>query len=81
MATRGHDDIVPCPCSGNAPFLSTPTHHSRLWSQPTHQDLIPPKELTPLAQQVTLDALDHIALELMVVFQTFLLHASLAIRA
>ena len=81
MATRGHDDIMPCPCSGNAPFLSTPTHDGRLWCQPTHQDFIPPKELTPLTQQVTLDTLDHIALELMIVLETFLLHTSLAIRA
>ena len=52
-------------------LFATPAHDRSIGSETTHKDLIPANELASLAVEVLLDTADHIALELVVVLESF----------
>ena len=62
-------------------LFATPAHDRSVGSETTHKDFVPADELATLAVEVLLDTADHIALERVVVLESFALHASLTLGA
>ena len=81
VAIGGEDDIVAFLGSLDSTLFATPAHDRSVGSETTHEDLIPADELAALAVEVLLDTADHIALERVVVLETFALHACLTLGA
>ena len=81
VAIGGEDDIVAFLGSLDRTLFATPAHDRSVGSETTHEDLIPADELAALAVEVLLDTADHIALERVVVLETFALHACLTLGA
>ena len=65
----------------DASFFATPAHYRSIGCESAHEYLIPANELAPLAVEVLLDAVDHIALEGMLILEPLILHALLTLGA
>ena len=69
------------PCSRNAAFNPSPRHHRGFRCQSAFKDLVPPDDFPVFRYNEFFDPLDEIALQLLLILQSFSFDACLAFRA
>ena len=78
-ATRGHDHVVTHIGRLDTTIFTTPAHDGSRRSKATFEDLIPADKLLPMLSKHLLSTADDVALELVLILQTFSLDALLAV--
>ena len=78
-ATRGHDHVVTHISRLDTTIFTTPAHDGSCRSKATFEDLIPADKLLPMLSEHLLSTADDVALELVLILQTFSLDALLAV--
>src|SRR5438046_1319293 len=74
---RRHDHIVPCLRGRDPALLATPAHHSRAGRDTALKYFVPAHEAPPTLREPRIEVADEPRLQLVFVFQPFLLHALL----
>ena len=77
---RGHDDIVTHISRLDTTIFTTPAHDRSRGSKPTFEDFIPANELLAVCSEHLLCTANDVALQLVFVFQAFVLDTLLTVR-